>query len=124
MEYTIKQVSEKTNLSIYTLRFYDKEGLLPLVSRTSTGIRKFTDNDIEWLNLICCLKNSGMSLEKIKEFMIFCLEGTKSCEERRALLEKHKINILSQIEQLKHSLKVIDFKIDHYKEVGVFHIDS
>jgi DNA-binding transcriptional MerR regulator len=124
MKYTIKQASEKTNLSIYTLRFYDKEGLLPLVSRSSNGIRKFSDNDIEWLKLICCLKNSGMSIEKIKEFMELCLEGVKSCEEKKQLLEEHKKHIISQIDQLQNSLKVIDYKISHYKEVGIFHIDS
>jgi DNA-binding transcriptional MerR regulator len=124
MEYTIKQVSEKTNLSIYTLRFYDKEGLLPLITRTSGGIRKFSDNDIEWIKLICCLKNSGMSIEQIKEFMFLCLEGSKNCEERKEILENHKKLILSQIEQLQKSLKIIDYKISHYKEVGTFHIDS
>lgn len=124
MEYSIKQVSEKTNLSIYTLRFYDKEGLLPLVTRTASGIRKFSDNDIEWIKLICCLKNSGMSIEQIKEFMHLCLKGTKTCEERKKILEKQREYILSEMKQLNHSLDIINYKINHYKEVGVFHIDS
>ncbi len=124
MEYTIKQVSEKTGLSIYTLRYYDKEGLLPLVKRSAGGIRKFSDNDINWLGLICCLKNSGMSIENIKEFMDLCLRGNGTVETRKNILLKHKANILAQMKQLENSLNTINYKIEHYKEIGIFHIDS
>ncbi len=124
MEYTIKQVSEKTGLSIYTLRYYDKEGLLPLVKRSKSGIRKFSDNDIEWLGLICCLKNSGMSIEHIKEFMNLCLKGNETVETRKIILLNHKEYILNQMKQLDSSLHTINYKIDHYKEIGIFHIDA
>lgn len=124
MEYTIKQVSEKTGLSIYTLRYYDKEGLLPLVKRSKSGIRKFSDNDIEWLGLICCLKNSGMSIEHIKEFMNLCLKGNETVETRKKILMNHKEYILNQMKQLDSSLHTINYKIDHYKEIGIFHIDA
>lgn len=123
MEYTIKQVSEKTGLSIYALRYYDKEGLLPLVKRSQSGIRKFSDNDIDWLGLICCLKNSGMSIENIKEFMNLCLRGNDTVEVRKNILVNHKEHILAQMKQLESSLCTINYKIDHYKEIGIFHID-
>lgn len=123
MEYTIKQVSEKTGLSIYTLRYYDKEGLLPLVKRSQSGIRKFTDNDIDWLGLICCLKNSGMSIDNIKEFMNLCLQGNDTMEVRKEILLKHREHILEQMKQLENSLGTVNYKIDHYKEIGIFHID-
>lgn len=123
MEYTIKQVSEKTGLTIYTLRYYDKEGLLPLIKRSKSGIRKFTDNDIEWLGLICCLKYSGMSIVQIKEFMNSCLKGNETVETRKEILMKHKESILAQMVQLESSLRTINYKIDHYKEIGIFHID-
>lgn len=124
MEYTIKQVSEKTSLSIYTLRYYDKEGLLPLIKRSEANIRKFTDNDIEWISLICCLKNSGMSIENIKEFMYCCLKGKDGIEERKMILETHKKNIQNQINQLNTSMEIVDYKLEHYKEIGIFHIDE
>lgn len=124
MKYTIKQVSEKIKLSEHTLRYYDREGLMPLLKRSSTGIRLYTENDVNWLELICCLKNSGMSLSEIKEFMNLCLQGERTCEERKNILEHHKEDILSQIEYLKQSLNIISYKIDHYKEIGIFHIDS
>lgn len=124
MKYTIKQVSEKIKLSEHTLRYYDREGLMPLLKRSSTGIRLYTENDVNWLELICCLKNSGMSLSEIKEFMNLCLQGEKTCEERKDILEHHKKDILNQIGYLKRSLNTINYKIDHYKEIGIFHIDS
>ncbi len=121
--YTIKQVSAKTGLSIYTLRYYDKEGLLPLVKRTPTGIRKFSDDDIAWIGLICCLKNSGMSIEKIKEFMNLCLKGEETVEPRKDILLLHKRHIQEQMKELQNSLDTVNYKIDHYKEIGIFHID-
>ncbi|RDY30583.1 MerR family transcriptional regulator [Lachnotalea glycerini] len=124
MEYTIKQVAEKTNLSIYTLRYYDKEGLLPLIKRSESGIRKFTDNDIEWIKLICCLKNSGMSIENIKQFMQCCLQGRERLEDRKIILTAHKKNIEKQIEQLYKSMEIVNYKLEHYKEIGIFHIDE
>ncbi|HOV41668.1 MAG TPA: MerR family transcriptional regulator [Oscillospiraceae bacterium] len=124
MFYTIKQAAEKTGLTEHTIRYYDKEGLLPLLERSQGGIRKFSERDIEWLGLICCLKNSGMPIEELREFMRLCLNGSKTCEERRKLLVKHKEHILSQMEQLKKSLDTLNYKIEHYKEIGIFHIDS
>ncbi len=73
MTYTIKDVVKKTGLSIYTIRFYDKEEVLLQLERTASGKRLFQEQDIGWLELICCLKNSGRSLEKIKSFMTTCL---------------------------------------------------
>ncbi|BCK00096.1 MerR family transcriptional regulator [Anaerocolumna chitinilytica] len=122
--YTIKEVSERTGLSIYTLRYYDKEGLLPLVKRTPSGIRKFSDNDIAWLGLICCLKNSGMSIENIKEFMNLCLKGEETAEIRKDMLLLHKQHILQQMNELEKSLDTVNYKINHYKEIGIFHIDG
>ncbi|MFU0826541.1 MAG: HTH merR-type domain-containing protein [Lachnoclostridium sp.] len=106
------------------LRYYDKEGLLPLLKRSESGIRKFSDNDIDWLGLICCLKNSGMSIEDIKKFMNLCLKGNDTLEARREMLVKHKAHILEQMKQLENSLNIINYKIEHYKEIGIFHIDS
>lgn len=123
-EYTVKQASEMTGLSAHTLRFYDREGLLPLLKRSESGIRRFSDKDIEWIGLICCLKNSGMPIERIKEFMVLCLKGEETCEERRGLLLQHKELILQQIEQLQNSLHIVDYKLEHYKEIGVFHLDG
>ncbi|MGN6710629.1 DNA-binding transcriptional regulator, MerR family [Anaerocolumna jejuensis DSM 15929] len=122
--YTIKEVSDRTGLSIYTLRYYDKEGLLPLIKRTPSGIRKFSDNDIAWIGLICCLKNSGMSIDNVKKFMNLCLKGEETAENRKEMLLEHKEHILQQMNELQNSLSTVNYKINHYKEIGIFHIDG
>ncbi len=124
MGLTIKQAAGRTNLTAHTLRFYDREGLMPLLKRSPSKMRDYSENDIAWLGLICCLKDSGMPLEEIKEFMNLCLKGSDTCEERRVMLIKHKQNIQEQMEKLKNSLNIVDYKIDHYKEIGIFHIDG
>lgn len=121
--YTIKQAAERTHLTVPTLRYYDKLGLMPQLNRNDVGIRQFTEQDICWIELICCLKNSGMPLQKIKEFMQLCLQED-AYEERRKMLESHRKFIVQQMEQLKCSLCTIDYKLEHYREIGVFHIDG
>ncbi|HPF88941.1 MAG TPA: MerR family transcriptional regulator, partial [Candidatus Limiplasma sp.] len=75
MGYTVKQISEKTNLKPHVLRYYEKEGLLPHVHRTQGGIRHYTDEDLDWIGLICCLKNTGMSIKQIHDFVNLSLQG-------------------------------------------------
>ena len=123
MSYTIRQVAEKEGITTHTIRYYDREGLLPLLERTDSGILKFSEEDIHWLELICCLKNSGMPIHRIKEFMNLCLQGEATCEERKQILVEHKQAILKQMEVLKTSLNTVNYKIDHYREIGIFHID-
>jgi len=75
MAYSIGQVAEKTGLSSYTLRYYDKEGLMPFVHRGNGGRREFTENDMDFIDLISCLKETGMSLKEIREFVNMSMEG-------------------------------------------------
>ena len=67
--YSIREVSEKTGLSAHTLRYYEKEGVLRGVDRSQGGFRQYTDDDLESLGLVCCLKNTGMSIQEIARFM-------------------------------------------------------
>ena len=122
--FTIKQISEKTKLTEHTIRYYDREGLIPLITRTQSGIRQFSEDDLEWINLICRLRNSGMPLQEIKEFMQLCLKGKDSIEERRELLIRHRTRIQEQMANLDNSLSFVNYKIEHYKEIGIFHIDK
>ncbi len=68
MTYTIKEVAQKVGLSIYTLRFYDKQGLLPFVMRNTAGYRTFTDSDLSIIHTICCLKNTDMKISDIRQY--------------------------------------------------------
>lgn len=114
MPYTIKEVAEKYNLSVHTLRYYEKEGLLPFIERNKQGNRIFSDQDLEWLNIICCLKNTNMPIAKIKEYVDLCIEGPETICKREDMLLKHKIYIESEIENFNSYLRVVDNKINHY----------
>jgi DNA-binding transcriptional MerR regulator len=117
MSYTIKQAAEKVNLTVHTLRYYDKEGLLPFVSRDKAGNRIFTESDIEWLGLICCLKNTGMPIKQIGTFIQWCMEGDPSLEKRRELLVEHRETVIRQIDELKQNLVSINWKVDYYNKL-------
>jgi DNA-binding transcriptional MerR regulator len=114
LPFTIKQVSEKTSLPPHVLRYYENEGLLPSVARSRNGIRRYSDNDLEWLSLICCLKNTGMSIKQIKNFVELSQDGDGTLKERCELLREHKKNVEAQIQEMqKHLLKVTK-KIEHF----------
>lgn len=115
MSYSIGQVSKMLNLSVPTLRYYDKEGLLPLLERTETGIRKFNDIDIESLKIVECLKASGMPIKDIKVFINWCGQGDATLKERYDMFLERKAAVEKQIEELEKVKETIDFKCWYYK---------
>ncbi len=115
MGYTIAQASKKCGLSRDTLRYYDKEGLLPFVGRNGNGYREFSDQDLEWLGLICCLKNTGMPLREIREVIALTARGDGTLRQRRQILIRHRAEVLAQIGALKKNLEKIDRKIACYE---------
>ena len=80
--YSIQEVCRKTGLTAHTLRYYEKEGLLTSVERSAGGFRQYSDEDLEWLGLICCLKNTGMSLQEIARFVKLAHEGDYTLRDR------------------------------------------
>lgn len=114
--YSIGEIAEMFNLSIPTLRFYDKEGLLLDLERDSSGIRKFNDKTIEALRVIECLKKSGMQIKEIKEFMHWCSLGDKTIAKRKAMFLSQKENIEQEIKELEKALNMIKYKCWYYDE--------
>ncbi len=114
MGYTVKEISEKTNLKPHVLRYYEKEGLLPHVKRTKGGIRHYTDKDLEWLGLICCLKNTGMSIKQIRDFVTLSLQGPKTLLKRCEMLKTHKQDVISNIREMETHLEVVTHKIEYF----------
>jgi len=112
--YTIKEVAEKFDLSVSTIRFYDKKGLLPFVAKNASGYREFTESDLTMLHTVCCLKNTGMPIQEIKQYIEYCMDGSETISQRKALLQAHKEEVLRQQAELLENLKEIDFKIDRY----------
>ncbi|MCQ2969715.1 MAG: MerR family transcriptional regulator, partial [Clostridium sp.] len=111
----IGEISKLTGLSISTLRYYDKHGLLNNLERTEGGIRTFSEQNIEALKLINCLKNSGMKISEIKQFMEWCTEGKKTFNKRLNMFYEQEKNIKEQIDVLNKSLKLIKFKQWYYE---------
>ncbi len=114
MIYTIKDVSKISGLSIFTIRFYDKVGLLPFVLKNNSGIRVFTESDVNLIQMICCLKNTGMKIKDIKKYIDMCMEGTDTIDSRKKMLLEHRKEILVNIDALNDNLKLIDSKIESY----------
>lgn len=112
MEYSIQQVSEIMRIRPTVLRFYEKEGLLPSVRRTRSGIRRYDKEDLEWIGLIVCLKNTGMSIKQIKNFVALCVEGDGTLKERCEMLYEHKRSVEAQIEKMHQHLEKVACKID------------
>ncbi|MBP1756047.1 MAG: transcriptional regulator [Firmicutes bacterium] len=115
MAYSIGEVSEMLNISISTLRYYDKEGLLFRVNRTTGNIRVFDDTDIECLKMIECLKTTGMQLKDIKLFFHWCEEGDSTIDKRYQLFLEQKEKTEKQIELLQHALDRVNYKCEYYR---------
>ncbi|MGN1329252.1 MAG: MerR family transcriptional regulator [Eubacterium sp.] len=115
MFYTVGEIAKQLDITPSTIRYYDKEGLLPFVERSNGGIRVFKDEDYEWLKIIICLKNTGMKLSDIKRFIEMAMEGDETIDERLDLILTQKAIVKSQIEELEDTLKTLEFKEWYYK---------
>lgn len=115
MTYSIGEVSKMLDISVSTLRYYDKEGLLPLVNRTSGNIRIFDETDIECLKMIECLKTTGLPLKDIKQFFKWCEVGDSTLEQRYDLFMQQKKNTEEQIARLQNALDRINYKCEFYR---------
>lgn len=113
--YTIKEVAEKMNLPASTIRYYDKQGLLPFVQRSESGYRIFSENDIGLLNIIECLKLTGMPIKEIKQFTLWLQQGDISLPERYQMFLDRRKAVENQIAQLQQTLNIIDYKCWYYE---------
>ena len=113
--YTIGQVSEMSGLPISTLRYYDKQGLFPEMERVS-GIRKFSDREMEALRVIECLKKSGLEIKDIKRFMDWCVEGASTYPQRKELFEQQRKIVEAEIAHMNRALDMLKFKCWYYEQ--------
>lgn len=115
MFYTVGEMAKRLGVAPSTLRFYDKEGMLPFVERSDGGIRVFKDSDFEWLLIIECLKKTGMPLKDIKEFILMAMQGDDTIDSRLDLILRQKESVEKQIEELSEIHKVLQFKQWYYE---------
>lgn len=115
MVYTVGEMARLLDVPASTLRYYDKEGLLPFVVRSSGGIRMFQESDVEWLRVIACLKNAGMSIKDIRTYIELAMQGDSTIDARLALFQKQREALLEQMAQLQQTLATLDYKCWFYE---------
>ncbi len=113
--YTIKQAADIMNVTPVTLRYYDKQGLLPLVKRTESGYRMFSEDDIAMLRVIDCLKKTGMPIKDIQQFSKWVQMGDNSLQERYDMFLERKQTVEKQIAELQETLKFVEHKCEYYR---------
>lgn len=115
--YSMKQACEMTNLTYDTLKFYCNEGLVPNVKRDKNNYRVFSDNDIAWINSLSCLKNCGMGINEMKEYLDLCLKGEQTIPERKEILNIKLRELEHKINEIKESIEYIHWKQQFYDDV-------
>lgn len=115
MTYTISEMAKLLDVAPSALRYYDKEGLLPFMERTESGIRIFKDSDYEILKIIHCLKSTGMQIKEIKEFINLVLQGDESIEARLELFRKRKFELEKQMADLQETMDTVNYKCWYYE---------
>ncbi len=115
MVYTVGEMAKLLGVTASTLRYYDKEGLLPFVERSSGGIRMFQESDIEWLQVIGCMKKAGMSIKDIRRYIEMALQGDDTIALRLAMFRRQRQALQQQLEELRHTMEMVDYKCWYYE---------
>jgi DNA-binding transcriptional MerR regulator len=119
MTYTVSQIAEKMGVTVYTLHYYDKEGLLPFVDRDRNGDRVFKDSDFRWLDTITVLKNTGMPIKQIRQYIEWVMEGDSTVVQRFECIKKQKKLVEQKLAELKNYAELLDYKEWYYETAAV-----
>lgn len=115
--YTIKEVSEKLDVSEHTLRFWAKSGLFPFVERDENNIRQFSDNDLEWVKIVKCLRSVGTDNKSIKRYIDLCIIGDSTIPERYQIIQETKTKAQQKMIELQQQLNLLDYKEKFYQNL-------
>lgn len=113
-KYTIQQVTEKTRLSVYTLRYYEQIGLIPPIERATNGHRRYSESDLEWIQCIQSLRISKLPISDIQKFIKLSRQGHSTYEELLKLVESHEQKLLNQIQEIQKALFFLRDQINSY----------
>ena len=119
MEYclSITEVAKRTGLTAYTLRYYERIGLLAPVPRAGGGQRRYAASDMDWLGFLLRLRATGMPIQRMQAFARLRSQGNATASERQEMLEKHLAEVLAQVQALQQSAQVLQAKIAYYQQV-------
>ncbi|MDT8719444.1 MerR family transcriptional regulator [Clostridium sp. 19966] len=113
---TISEISKKFEISQDTLRYYERIGLIPRVNRSKSGIRDYTEEYCKWVEFIKCMRNSGLPIELLIEYVTLFQQGDGTVEARKELLTEQRKVILAKIEDMNKTLQSLDKKIEGYEK--------
>lgn len=116
--YTIGECARRSGFTMDTLRYYERIGLIEDIARTPTGQRRFTDDHLEWLSVLKCLRDTGMPVEQMHRFATLARDGDHTIPERIAILQAHKLAVDARMDDLAAKRDYILGKIDYYKSVA------
>lgn len=113
---TPAEMSERTGVPIDTLRYYEKEGLLQNVARASSGHRRYSNDDLLWVEVLRCLRETGMTIEQLRTYCDLGSQGEHTQQERRGILVEHRAAVETQIREREEALRLIDHKLSFYPD--------
>ncbi|KMT22514.1 MerR family transcriptional regulator [Clostridium cylindrosporum] len=113
---TITEVSKKFDLSQDTLRYYERIGLIPSIKRNKGGIRNYTEEDCRWIEFIKCMRNAGLPIEVLIEYVTLFQQGDGTIEERKMLLIEQRKLLVEKMESMKKTIERLDYKIERYEQ--------
>lgn len=116
---TITEVSEKYELTQDTLRYYERIGLIPHVNRNKSGIRNYTEEDCRWVEFIKCMRNAGLPIEALIEYVSLFQQGDTTIGARKELLTEQRNQLLQKMEDMQKTLERLNYKIEVYEEAVV-----
>ena len=117
MLYSMKEVCRKTGMTYEALKFYCNQGLVPNVRRDEQNRRIFSESDIAWIRSLECLKNCGMGIREMQEYISLCLEGQSSIPHRKEILERKRLELEQELSRIRGSIAYIDRKQRFYDDV-------
>lgn len=112
---TIKEVSEKFGISQDTLRYYERVGMIPHVTRTAGGIRNYQESDLGWVEMALCMRSAGLPIEAMIEYVRLFQEGDETIPARLQLLLDQREALIEQQAQIDSTLKRLNYKISRYE---------
>ncbi len=111
-------MAERTGVTIDTLRYYEREGLLTNVARADSGHRRYSEDDVLWVEVLRCLRDTGMSIEQLRHYCDLGAQGDQTEAERRQILVDHRTLVEAQIRERREALRLIDHKLSFYDHVS------
>lgn len=122
--FTIKEVAEKMDISEHTLRFWAKSGFFPFLTRNDNNVRMFSENDLNWVRIVKCLRSVGTQTKDVKRYIDLCIIGDSTIKERYQIILDTKAKALEQMDELKKQLELLDYKENFYKNLIKNHLED